>query len=112
MSKILGTRLKVLREQKQLSKAEVARRLDVGNTTYSNWEYGLREPNADTIVKLANFYNVSTDYLLGHDHNDQDKELTVEAAIMSIKQYNGQPVSGQDQKTLIFIAKAYFNSKQ
>ncbi|MCT2877179.1 XRE family transcriptional regulator [Lactobacillus delbrueckii] len=45
----------------------------------------MREPNADTIVKLANFYNVSTDYLLGHDHNDQDKELTVEAAIMSIK---------------------------
>lgn len=112
MSKILGTRLKVLREQRQLSKAEVARRLDVGNTTYSNWEYGLREPNADTIVKLANFYNVSTDYLLGHDHNDQSKELTVETAIMSIKQYNGQPVSDQDQKTLISIAKAYFNSRQ
>lgn len=112
MSKILGTRLKVLREHKQLSKAEVARRLNVGNTTYANWEYGLREPNADTIVELANFYDVSTDYLLGHDPNDQDKELTVEAAIMRIKQYNGQPVSDQDQKTLISIAKAYFNSRQ
>ena len=40
-----------------------------------------------------------------------DNELTVEAAIMSIKQYNGKQISEQDQKTLIFIAKAYFNSK-
>lgn len=71
----------------------------------------MREPNADTIVKLANFYSVSTDYLLGHDPTEQDKEMTVETAIMSIKQYNGHPVSDQDQKTLISIAKAYFNSK-
>lgn len=108
MSKILGSRLKALREQKQLSKAEAARRLNIGNTTYANWEYGLREPNADTIVKLANFYGISTDYLLG---NDQDEELSIEAAIMSVKQYDGQPVSDQDRKTLIAIAKAYFDSK-
>lgn len=99
----------MLREQKQLSKAEAARRLNVGNTTYANWEYGLREPNVDTIIKLADFYSVSTDYLLGHYH--QDTELSVEAAIMSIKQYSGRPVSDQDQKTLISIAKAYFNSQ-
>lgn len=108
MSKILGARLKVLREQKQLSKAEAARQLNVGNTTYANWEYGLREPNADTIVKLADFYDISTDYLLGHNSGEG---LTVEAAIMSIKQHNDQPVSDQDRKTLIAIAKAYFESE-
>lgn len=65
MSKALGSRLTQLRESLGLTKSEVARRLHVGNTTYSNWEYGLREPNADMIVTLADFFNVSTDYLLG-----------------------------------------------
>lgn len=67
MSKALGSRLTQLREALGLTKSEVARRLHVGNTTYSNWEYGLREPNADMIVTLAEFYDVSTDYLLGRD---------------------------------------------
>ena len=67
MSKALGSRLTQLRESLGLSKAEVARRLHVGNTTYSNWEYGLREPNADMIVTLADFFDVTTDYLLGRD---------------------------------------------
>lgn len=67
MSKALGSRLTQLRESLGLSKAEVARRLHVGNTTYSNWEYGLREPNIDMIVTLADFFDVSTDYLLGRD---------------------------------------------
>lgn len=49
MSKALGSRLTQLRESLGLSKAEVARRLHVGNTTYSNWEYGLREPNVEMI---------------------------------------------------------------
>lgn len=62
----------------------------------------------NTIVKLANFYGVSTDYLLGN----VDNGLTVEAAIMSIKQYNGQTVSDQDREALIAIAKAYFESKK
>lgn len=67
MSKALGSRLAQLRESLGLTKAEIARRLHVGNTTYANWEYGLREPNADMIVTLAEFFNVSTDYLLGRD---------------------------------------------
>lgn len=64
---ILATRLKELRENKGWSKTEVARRLGMkASSTYSNWEYGNREPDLEMVTKIARLYQVSTDYLLGN----------------------------------------------
>ena len=58
-------RLKELREEKKLTQKEVA---DAVNGTQSNlakWEKGKIQPVADSIIRLADFFGVSTDYLLG-----------------------------------------------
>ena len=45
-------------------------------STYANWEYGLRKPDGEMIVKIAELYGVSTDYLLtGKDKNASDDDL-------------------------------------
>lgn len=57
--------LKFLREDKGLSMAKVAESLKIPKGTYASYEYGQREPNIEMINKIADFYGVTTDYLLG-----------------------------------------------
>lgn len=45
---------------------EVANDLNMQKQTYQNYEYGKREPDFLTLIKLADYYQVSIDYLLGH----------------------------------------------
>ena len=59
--------LKLAREQKGLSQKDVAEKVGVAKSTYSLYESGNREPNVQTIKKLANVLDVSADELLGID---------------------------------------------
>lgn len=58
-------RLKELRIERGLMQSELASQLNVNQRTISNWEKNIREPNIDMIIKIAQFFEVSTDYLLG-----------------------------------------------
>ena len=59
--------LKSLREKNRLSMAKIATSLGIPKGTYASYEYGQREPNIDMINKIADFYGVTTDYLLGRE---------------------------------------------
>lgn len=59
--------LKLAREQKGLSQKDVAEKIGVAKSTYSLYESGNREPNVQTIKKIANALDVSADELLGID---------------------------------------------
>ncbi|MCI6027520.1 MAG: helix-turn-helix transcriptional regulator [Oscillospiraceae bacterium] len=58
-------RLRYLRERENLSQIEVAKLLNVAPNTLSQYENGRRDPDTNTLIRIANFYNVSLDYLLG-----------------------------------------------
>lgn len=62
---MLGNRLRLLRTQKKLTQEDVAKIIGVARTTYAMYEQNSREPDNDTLQKLADFFEVSTDYLLG-----------------------------------------------
>lgn len=57
-------RLRDLREDKDLAQKEVAAHLGIDQRVYSNYETGKREIPVHLIIKLAKFYNTSTDYIL------------------------------------------------
>ena len=57
-------RLRDLREDKDLAQKEVAAHLGIDQRVYSNYETGKREIPVHIIIKLAKFYNTSTDYIL------------------------------------------------
>ncbi|MED4922941.1 helix-turn-helix transcriptional regulator [Anoxybacillus geothermalis] len=62
-------RLKMLRLQKKLTHQDMADFLGITRQGYSKYENGQSQPDIDTINKLAEFFNVTTDYLLGRtDH--------------------------------------------
>lgn len=68
------TRLKELRESKNLTQAKLAEILGVGRTTITMYEKGAIVPPADILQKLANYFDVSVDYLLGREESLQ-KEM-------------------------------------
>ena len=96
--------LKQLRTSKKLLQKDVAALLGIDRTTYAKYESGASEPNYETLLKLAEIFGVSTDYILGRDEkkpaaetdNGREKEfvqlfekLTPEQQDMVLAQLKG-----------------------
>lgn len=64
-SKLFGERLKELRIERGLGQNALAHALGLSNASISYWETGKQEPTASAIFKLAFFFDVDSDYLLG-----------------------------------------------
>ncbi|MCU5273598.1 helix-turn-helix domain-containing protein [Bacillus cereus] len=62
---MFGTKLHTLRKERKLRQEDMAKHLGIARTTYAMYEQGNREPDYNTLIKLATFFEVSIDYLLG-----------------------------------------------
>ena len=62
-------RLKELRKKNALTQQEVAEKLYLTQNGYSSYENGRTEPNLSTLCKLADYYKVSLDYLVGREYS-------------------------------------------
>lgn len=62
---VFSQRLVALRKSRGLSQAQVARETEVAQRAYQNYEYDQAEPRLSTLIRLADFYGVSLDYLAG-----------------------------------------------
>lgn len=74
-------RLKQLREQKRLNQDGLAMKINVSQSTISAYEVGERTPDLETLITIANFFDVSIDYLVGRSdvkRNIQKSDLSQE----------------------------------
>ena len=71
MASALNERIKQLRTARGLNQVEFAKLIGVTKQCISNWENDNVVPSIDMLVKIADFFHVTTDYLLGRD----DKKL-------------------------------------
>jgi transcriptional regulator with XRE-family HTH domain len=62
---VFAERLKALRKEKNIGQNTLAEMLGISNASISYWETGKQEPCAEAIFKLACFFEVSADYILG-----------------------------------------------
>ena len=69
MDPVFASRLRLLRKQKQVSQKKAAEDLGVSQALLSHYENGIRECGLDFVVRAADYYGVSTDYLLGHSND-------------------------------------------
>lgn len=69
-------KLKELREEKGLQQKELANLLNVSKSTISGWEVGRNEPKQDMLIKIAIFFDVTIDYLLGREDDFGNITLT------------------------------------
>ena len=76
--KILISKIINLREAKDWSQAELARRLGVEKSVMNKIEHGSRKVSIDELKQLANLFQVSTDYLLGFERGSTGEEMLSE----------------------------------
>ena len=70
--------ISLLRKEKNLSQRKVAKELGVSQAVLSHYETGLREPGLEFVAKIADYYKVSTDFLLGRTMSREDYTITAE----------------------------------
>ena len=71
-------KLKELRKEKKQTQDDIAKLLNVAHSTYNGYEKETSEPTIETLKKLADYYNVSLDYLVGRSFNNDIGYLTEE----------------------------------
>lgn len=67
---MLNEKIKKLRISYNMSQVDLAKRLGVSKQCLSNWENDNVQPSIEMLIKIARFFNVSTDYLLDLDEKD------------------------------------------
>lgn len=65
---MLSDRIYELRNFKNWTQVQLAKKLSVSKQTISNWENNNIQPSVEMLVKIAELFSVSTDYLLGREH--------------------------------------------
>lgn len=93
---------KIARQNKKLKQSAVAAELDVTAATVSRYESGDMQPDNNTLIKLANLYDCSIDFLLGQESNNitlSDDELNL------IKKYRQLDADGKNLIKVMVITR-------
>lgn len=110
--------LKIVRNKKGMSQRELAEKLGVSQQTIGSWEVGRTAPDPEAIKKIADFFNVSTDYLLGKTdtsspplpslNRKDEREITklmdgMKEMLMQEKglMFDGQPASEESIQSIL-----------
>lgn len=118
-----GDRLKSLRREKELTQAELAKIFSLGESTISFYESNKRTPDYELLNKLADYFNVSIDYLLGRTDNKQlyelkDEQIPVELRGIGVeymtvaKRIKEEGLTPQEIETMIEAIKKIKNDNQ
>ncbi len=73
----IGDKLTYLRNSNNLSQAELAKKLNISRSSIGMFESNARTPTTDTLVRYAQFFNVSIDYLMGTSQNSNAEKYTI-----------------------------------
>ena len=110
--------LKLLRKQHNLSQKEIGNIFHASQNTVSQWENGTRKPSYDIIQEIADYFDVSVDYLLGRQEhlpelNSRDKreiqEILDDTEQQLLSQdglmFDGSPATDEDIQKIIMAMK-------
>ncbi len=92
---MLGKNIKEYRLEKGLTQKELAENIGVTQGTIHFWEQEINEPSSGYIVKLANYFNISTDELLSYEKRNKDYSLPPKLEKL-IRTFNSLTESQQD----------------
>ena len=95
---MIADRIKYLRDQKGITQSDLARKIGITRSGVNSWEMGISVPSTQYIVVLAEFFDVSTDYLLGVERSstisvkglDQKDIMIVKSMIDHLRFKNGK----------------------
>ncbi|MGC7871330.1 helix-turn-helix domain-containing protein [Desulfosporosinus sp. SYSU MS00001] len=89
MLEVLGKRLLYLRNKLELTQEELAKILCMSRSTYAQYEVDRRKPDYDTLQRIADYFKVSTDFLLGRTEHSVLEENNFPSRLKMIRELNG-----------------------
>ena len=119
-----GDRLRSLREGYGLSQKELADRMKINRSTYARYETSSTQPDYDILNALADFYNVSVDYILGRTNNNQlqsKDERDIAKRLEQVRKdlensdglaFDGEPMSEEAKESLLESMELLFRQTQ
>ena len=89
--------LRYLREVRDMKQRQVADALGVSRTTYTNYEAGARCPDTEMLTKMADFFELSVDELLGHTPKHSKEFRLQPRELMLVKRFRALSAAGQER---------------
>lgn len=105
---MFADRLKQLRIKKGLTQVEFAKKFNISSGTIAMWETGKRTPDVETLKKIANFFDVTLDYLL-FDNLETDNSKIDNVYLSLAKEAQNEGIDPRDIKLAIETIKAMRN---
>lgn len=105
----LGGRIAGLRENTRLTQEELADKIGITRAALSHYEKDRREPDYETLKKIADFFNVTTDYLLGH--SPYRRINTNELGIKELELYEGYSEDNLSDERILQIIKELIRAR-
>ncbi|ESS00644.1 helix-turn-helix domain-containing protein [Limosilactobacillus fermentum] len=96
----IGERIAQLRKSRSMSQFQLAKTLNIATSTLGMYETNKRKPNMEMLEKLADFFGVSVDYLLGRPEKNDNNNTADLADDDTIFTYKGQPLSDDDKEII------------
>ena len=111
---MLGSRIRELRKERKMSQRELAEKLNVSQQTIGAWETERIVPGADTLGIIANYFDVTSDYLLGRSEQrkESNDDFTIEQALNSVMSFDGKPMTDNDREVIEGLIRAYMSNKK
>lgn len=109
-----GQRLKELRKDNRMTQEELGKIINVSKVSISGYENGTRSPDRETLVNIADYFNVSVDYLLDREKSPDwastDDLLKLEDMLASNKPmaYNGIELNEEDKERINAVLTQVF----
>ena len=111
-------KIKELRNEKKLTQQEVADYLGITRPAYTAYESGKRQPDFETLQKLATLFNVTTDFLLGRNHTpewaNKEEVLELDKILKSNPgmTYGSEIMTDEDREQINDLIASYFLVKK
>jgi transcriptional regulator with XRE-family HTH domain len=106
----LGDRIKALREEKGYMQKEVADTLGIAANTLSGYERNVRKPDAPILNKIAAYYGVSVDFLLGNENKIDDLERDIPEGVNALRRIRNY--SNESQKRILDILNSVIEAEE
>lgn len=92
----IGERIAQLRKSRSMSQFQLAKTLNIATSTLGMYETNKRKPNMEMLEKLADFFGVSVDFLLGRPEKNDNNNTADLADDDTIFTFEGKPIPEQD----------------
>lgn len=110
---MLGANIRKYRKQRKMSQTDLAKKLGVSQQTITAWENEKAEPTSSMLGKIATTFHVSTDSLLGRQHDTElsDGFRQIKELVDSLDSFEGESTTDHDRKILAEIMVSYLKNR-